>query len=295
MAATDPWNASFEANPQNADDAGQGDDEILESRKRARARLSRVMDACDPSVISGYGDTGRPVPGSAKPFYQATAPTALQKPDRSNQSLTLGGATQALGSNDDGLLWLLDDTGAYQLFAYDDSASSHGTYGKFRPINNIDPSTMHDDVQLHSDVTSVSSGYATINGTTSKGAGTDMQVSVTVPAAGIWMVELWYTITAECDVTSGGGIGQILYQITVSNALSATWPAGLFESNASSSTLSDTIAGVGGHRIIPAATNGGTYTFTLQHARSVSSATVSTRGDADNSSANASVTRLEAL
>lgn len=117
MAANDPWNSSFEANPTNSDDAGQGDDEILESRQRARYRLRRELNVGDSSIAPNkYVDSGRLLPGAGRAYLvDGTAgtpltalPTTLLFQDMTAQTLTIGGVGAALGTEDEGRLAVID-------------------------------------------------------------------------------------------------------------------------------------------------------------------------------------------
>ncbi len=93
------WNSAFETTPSNTENISLGAQRIRETRNEARLRLDAEHDF--GTFTGGNTDTGRQRLGSARPFYQASAPTLL-------------GATDALGSAalDSARLWIdSDDAG----------------------------------------------------------------------------------------------------------------------------------------------------------------------------------------
>jgi hypothetical protein len=97
------WNTggttSFEEKPQNTAFVSGGAEKIRETRNEVRRRADVEHDWSTANV--GDTDSGRHRKGSARAFFQATAPTAMPYADT-------GGSTTLL---DEGRLWIDSDDG----------------------------------------------------------------------------------------------------------------------------------------------------------------------------------------
>ncbi len=96
MAITVTWDSTFEAAPAATDSPKGGDDKIRQLKVAARERLEREHIGGTSETNSTHGWHRE---GSARGYYQATAPTT--RPD---------GVT-ALGTSDEGRIWIDSDTG----------------------------------------------------------------------------------------------------------------------------------------------------------------------------------------
>lgn len=266
---TTPWTSTFEANPPGSEAKSQGDNRIREHKEAVRERAEIEHD-WGPS---GANDDGKHLAGSACAFYQSSEPAA-----------TSSGATLAPS----GRLLVRSDA-QNQLYVWDDSSAA------FSLVNNIDPSTMHDFVQLQ-DVVTIGGSWTTINGTTNKGAGTDLEVSVDVPSAGLWRIEVFWAIAVNIEITSDDKRAIVNYRLVLSGGSSTEWPAGHAELNSiSDEARPDWQGQLGGTRMIAPATAGATYTFTMQHQETGSGAIEQTFGRPDGSVSDGAATHLGAI
>lgn len=103
------WNASFELTPAGSNAGSVLDDKIKELKTAHSERFNKehrmYNSPVNPSAAGAAADDGYHQPGSAKPYYQATAPTA--RPD---------GVT--LTSDDNGREWIDSATGAHYHYVH---------------------------------------------------------------------------------------------------------------------------------------------------------------------------------
>lgn len=112
------WNASpYEANPTATDSVGQGDDHMrtLKQEIRDRARVEHDWGSDNQDATTDNQNDGRHREGSARVFFETTAPTdatALAERDRSG-SRTLDDGRVFIDSDTTPVnhLWVWDDSG----------------------------------------------------------------------------------------------------------------------------------------------------------------------------------------
>ena len=93
---TQVWNSAFEATPAGTDRIRDGDDRIRELKSAIQERIAQEHEM---SLVEGGAQPrqGLHKAGSARGWYQATAPSALANGD-------------ALGTSDAGAIWIDSDT-----------------------------------------------------------------------------------------------------------------------------------------------------------------------------------------
>ena len=101
------WTTAYEESPAASDNPKYGDDKIRELKGDLRARLEHEHVLKDSTVTTG----GVHRPGSAKAFYQATAPT--DKPYATDG---------AIDDDDAGRFW--GDSDTQDLYIYDPTANA---------------------------------------------------------------------------------------------------------------------------------------------------------------------------
>jgi hypothetical protein len=128
------WTTAYNAQPDGAVDLGSVlDDELNTLKALIRERAAKELNWGTASFETGYSDTGRANPGSARAYFQSASPTGLRRPDNSaNQT-----ATTLTGAGDQGRLWVATGNGN-ALFVL----NAAGTFEQVRafgvPITQVD-------------------------------------------------------------------------------------------------------------------------------------------------------------
>ena len=97
------WNSAFNTNPDATDKVADGDDDILATRQAVNERARAALDW--NTIDAGYTGTGRPLPGSARAFFQASDPTTMLAPDGTSPATDRNGSSTL----DDGRLLIRTD------------------------------------------------------------------------------------------------------------------------------------------------------------------------------------------
>jgi hypothetical protein len=177
------WTAGYELIPAGTEAVSLGDDRIRNLKVDIRERLETEHSFGDDESA---GEEGNHMQGSAVTFFQPAAPTNLSVPAEGLPAVPAG-AGKALATEDDGRLWTMDETGAYQLYSYHQGNASTAPYGRWRPVNNIDPTTMTDyQEQGAFQHTGVANNTVEIV----QDAAGDMTATCTIPAVGLWYLQI---------------------------------------------------------------------------------------------------------
>jgi hypothetical protein len=111
MAVT--WGSTFKENPAGSDSPSEGDDKIRQTREAIQERVTNEHYTVDDTESDGsVSKDWLHKKGSARPFYQASAPTALAN----------GTALTANTEASNGRLWIDSDND--KLYVYDAAADN---------------------------------------------------------------------------------------------------------------------------------------------------------------------------
>jgi hypothetical protein len=191
LGALGDWTTSYNASPDGATDTGDIlDDQLRTLKAEIQMRAKKELDWGTAAFETGYTDTGRANPGSARAFLQNSAPTSLRRFDNSGNQ-----TSGSLTDNDVGRLWV-DFNEGLSLSVYtcgggdpEPASDCSGTNAFSKVIAVGDPPTP---------AAGSSTSSAAIDGT---GTGTALAYStgtddITIPAGGIW----WVRVDADVHV-----------------------------------------------------------------------------------------------
>jgi hypothetical protein len=236
------WTTVWEGEPANTDQVSSGDDEIVELKVTIRENIVPEHDMGD---AAGYADSGRHNPGSARAYFQAAAPTFIQRPNNATQN-------DKNGSNalDAGRLWV-DSDADNKLYAYDaawEAVSAH-------------PAILFDRAAYSGALVAllaagVPGDLAALVG----GSGATANIAmVTVPAEGVYNVHVTARVTIE---NTGAAVREA--QVDLMQDIAA---AGYAVVDTVDFNLDDTLGNVATGNLewyVEGATNGSAYSYKLQ-------------------------------
>ncbi len=249
------WNA---ARPSGSLAWSQGDDDIRGNFAHVEEALARLFTF--PGTSGPGGTSGTALPGSARAFYQTSAPTIISATaalvsgglwvgdtDRALRVFTgsvwalLAGATYASAAPSGpsaGSLWVDSDDGLQYVYTGSVWAPARAKPYQ-QPVLDFDVST--------TSVGLTNAGFSTVPG---------LSCSVAIGASGTWHI---IAITQVNGKNSVVGYGGALYRISQNDGTTTTTHSAVIQSY-ENSQLSTTVM----LHAVASATNGATYTYTVE-------------------------------
>lgn len=188
------WDTAFHAEPANTDDIADGAKTIRETRIGVEERADE-----EHNWGPGAGENdGRHLQGSATAFTTegtTTGPTKISVPATA-MPVVADGAGRALDAKDQGRLWVNEGG---QISSWSGSA--------WVLNNNIDPALMADSDSITATHSLPNGGWTVIR---KDGTPTDLECNVTIPAQGLWRIQVNYCIAIKFEGPAGADPNCIL-------------------------------------------------------------------------------------
>lgn len=133
-----PWDSVFESVPDPTEDISLGASRITTTKADLRERAETEHNF--GTLIAGNTDDGRLNPGAARAFSGTATPTAIKSFNGTNHASLPNASSPALGANDEGRLWIDENTSPGLLRWYDGAqwrpTVVSGVAGAATPVRN---------------------------------------------------------------------------------------------------------------------------------------------------------------